>query len=118
MLINIIAGLLGVLFIAVAKMQSLKIDAEKANLGFSAVKYIQREWLALASSLLSVAIWLVLFDEVVNKYPQLGGWIKCTFFAMGALGTWVLHAALGRTKGWIRGVVDEKTNIADNKSNL
>lgn len=113
--LNLLAGLLGVLFLTLGRMNSLKKDAETANIEFSILKYFQREWIGIGSSLVSVVFWLIAFPEVSNKYPELTGLKLCSFFAMGVLGSWILQKVLGNTKAWIRGIVDKKTDIADKK---
>ena len=115
-LINMLVGILGVVFVTISKMKSLQTDAEKANIEFNYQKYFHRELLSIILSFLSVIIWQLLFSEVAAKYHQLDGFIKCSFFLMGASGAWVIQKALGKTKGWIRGIVDVKTNIADGKT--
>jgi hypothetical protein len=71
--------------------------------------------MGMAASVLSVFIWALLYPEVVIKYPAIEGWIRGSFFVMGAMGSWVLQMALGKTRGYIRNIVDTKTNIADGK---
>lgn len=110
---NLLAGILGVAFVTVAKMYSLQNDANVANIPFSPKTYFQRDYLGVILSFLSVIVWQVLFSEVAASYPKLDAFVKCSFFFMGASGAWVIQKALGKTKGWIRGIVDEKTDKAD-----
>lgn len=115
MTLNLIAGVLGFLFITISKMKSLQTDAEKANLKFIYSEYFKKDLLSIILSFLSIFVWQILFSEISTKYPQLNTFVKCSYFVMGAFGTWFLQTLLSKTKGWIRKVVDEKTNIADNK---
>lgn len=112
-LIYFLSGLLGLLFVTIAMAISFQNDAVKANIEFSFKKYFQRETLNILLSVVSVLTWLILFGEVAGKYPQIQNFIRCSFFAMGAIGSWAIQQALSKTRKWIGKVVDEKTNIAD-----
>lgn len=118
MITQILIGLLAFAFVTLIRMQSLKNDAEVANLVFNPKRYFEKEWIGMAASVISVLLWAYLYPEVVVKYPAIEGWIRGSFFVMGAMGSWALQMALGKTKQWIRNVVDVKTNIADSKTNL
>lgn len=114
---QIFIGFLSFLFVTLVRMNSLKKDAEAANLSFNYKRYFDREVFGLAASVVSIILWAYLYPEVVLKYPAIEGWIRASFFAMGAMGSWVLQMLLGKTKVWIRNVVDVKTNIADGIKN-
>jgi hypothetical protein len=117
-MINIIAGLLGVVFITVAHMIAVQKTAKKANDSMDIVKYLKSDALSIILSILSVAVWQLLFGEITAKYPQLEGFTRTSFFAMGAVGSYAIIKALGRAKSSIDGVVDTKTDELDNlKSN-
>lgn len=111
--INLIVGLLGVVFVTLSKMRSLQILAEKANVPFVYKKYFQRDALGIIMSILSIFIWQLLFPEVANKYPALEVWVRCSYFFMGAGGAWVIQKLLGKTQSWINSKIDHKTNELD-----
>lgn len=113
MIQNLIAGLLGVLFMSVALAKTYQKNAVKANIEFSFRKFLAVEWLNLLGSLVGVLIWSFMYGEVSQKYPQIEGLVKTSFVVMGAIGSWALDYFFGRTKVWIRNIVDHKTNIAD-----
>jgi len=92
-LIYFLAGLLGLLFVTIAMAISFQNDAVKANVEFSFQKYFQREALNILLSVVSVLAWLVLFGEVAEKYPGIQNFIRCSFFAMGAIGSWAIQLA-------------------------
>lgn len=113
MLYNFLAGFLGFLFITISKMQSLKTDAEKANLTFVYKEYFKKDLLSIVLSFLSLLIWQLLFNEVAVKYPAITSFVRISYFVMGAFGSWIVQAWLSKTKQWVRGVVDDKTNELD-----
>ncbi len=116
--INIISWILGVAFVTLTKLRSLQVLTGKANVCFSYKKYFEQEAVGIITSLLSIAIWQVLFSEVAVKYPQLDTFIKTSFFLMGASGAWIIQKLLGKTQSWINAKIDKKTNELDEiKSN-
>lgn len=113
----ILAGCAGVLFHSTAKAYSLQKDAYTANISFHIWKdYIVKDFLSILLSFMSVAIWYLIFGEWVNRYPALESFALTSFVAMGGIGSYVIQLAMSRAKKKIRQVVDEKTNIADNKN--
>lgn len=110
----LLAGLLGVVFHTLTKMASLKKDFETANERFSAKKYFERDWIAIAMSIVAVVIAAYCVDELLQYKPAIAQWIKFFFVTVGVMGSWALQSALGKSKKFIRNIVDEKTNIADN----
>lgn len=112
-IIRIIAGLLGVVFLTLSRMDTFRKDATVANVVFDYKKFFQKDGLAIGISVLSVFIWFILSPEAINNYPSITNWIRFSFFASGVLGAWVLQKALGNTKSWLRNIVDKKTDIAD-----
>ena len=113
MIIQIFVGLLAFAFVTLTRMQSLKKDAEVANIEFVPKKYFEKEWMGIAASLIPMFIWLFIYPEAAKKYPALELWVRGSFVIMGAAGSWVFQKVLGTTKSWIRGIVDVKTNKAD-----
>lgn len=114
----VILGLSGVVFHSLIKCRGLQTDARVANIKFDPVKdYLLQDYLSIIISLLSVLVWVGLFSEAVTHYPKLQGFIRTSFFVMGAIGSWMLQIMLGTAKASIRKVVDVKTDIADGKLN-
>lgn len=115
MLTYLFAGLLGILFQVLVKMNSLKNEFETANEIFSAKKFFQRDYLSIALSLVAVIIAATVLNEVLKYKPEVANWVKCFFVMVGALGSWALQLFFGKSKKYIRAIIDEKTNIADGK---
>lgn len=114
-IIYLFLGCLGVAAHSLMKANSLQKDAVAANLEFSFSDYLKKDWLGISLSFVSVLAWLFLFGEVALKYPKISDYIKCSFFGMGFLGSYLIQTLFSRGKKLIRNTVDEKTNIADNK---
>jgi hypothetical protein len=110
-----IAGLLGVAFKTLQKISSLQKTYEKSNEVFVWRKYWAGEWVALSSSILVVAIASITIDEIVTFRPQVLTYVRLFFVAIGWMGTDILLAVLGKSKGYIMNIIDRKTNIADAK---
>lgn len=109
-------GVIGVAFHCVAKFISLQKDAKAANVDLSIKCYLTKDAASITLSFLSVLIWLFLFGEVAQKYPQIESFTRTSFAVMGVMGSWVIQLFMSKTKGYIKKIVDEKTNIADNKT--
>lgn len=112
-LILLYAGLLGVVVHSVIKAQTLSNDAAAANLPFKFTDYLKKDYLGIILSFLAVLVWLLLFDEVAVKYDSLQNFVRLSFFAMGALGSYIIQLALSRAKQAIRKKVDVATNELD-----
>ena len=114
MLELIFAGIGGVLFHCLVKLRSLQMDYANANLEFNWKKdYIKKDFVSILLSFLSVGIWYLIFGEWVSHYPLLQGFIVTSFVVMGAIGSYIIQLILSQAKKKVRGVVNEKTNIAD-----
>ena len=109
-----LAGLSGicahVLFI---KLPELKKSSKVANRPFVLSGYFSDEWLALASSVLTILIAMLVIDEIIKWQPFVIDWLKWFFVFIGYTGSSLLQAALGKTADKINQVIDVKTNIAD-----
>jgi len=111
--IYLLAGLLGALFVTFAKMSALKKDFEVANQAFVTKKFFEKEWIGIASNLITILILAVILPEILNFKPELENFVAIMFVVTGAIGSWVFSLFLGGTKKYIRRIVDEKKNIAD-----
>lgn len=114
-LILMLLVLLGIVGHSILKANSLVKDAEKANVPFTWKDYLKKDILGISISLVAGIAWFFLFEEVATKYPALQNFVRCTFFGMGALGSYVCQLAFSRAKTFIRKQVDFKTDVADGK---
>ena len=112
-----ICGILGVVFHSLFKASALKKQAKAGNINFSMKIYWEEDYLSILCSFVSVAIWLMLFGETAQQYPKIAGYAKASFVGMGASGSFVIQYFLSNAESKIRGIIDNKTNIADNVTN-
>jgi len=109
----LIAGLLGLLFVTLAKMQGLKKDFRVANQPFVLKKFIDGEIVGIAMSLTVILLMAVTLDEWIQIKPEVEKFVTVIFALGGAIGSWAFLLFLGGSKKYIRKIIDEKTNIAD-----
>lgn len=104
----------GFLFQSAAKLSGLQKDANVANINFDWRRdYLQRDSFSIILSALSPLIWLLVYDEWVERYHIVEEYLKTSFVLFGAIGSWGLQYIFGSAKKWIRSVVDRKTDELD-----
>ena len=115
MVYYLLAGLLGLCFQVLAKMSSVKKDFTVANKNFVLKKFFEDEMIAIAMSIVVLFIMAITLKEWLGYKPLLENYVRLIFVLGGAIGSWAFGLFLGKSKKYIRNVVDEKTNIADAK---
>lgn len=115
MINNFLAAILGLLFVTLAKMSSTKKDFEAAGHEFHAKKFLRDELIGIAMSVVFILLMALTIDEWVTISPKVADFVTCIFGMGGAIGSWAFLLFLGRSKKYIRTVVDIKTNIVDNQ---
>ena len=105
----------GWFFHSCMKLNSLQKQAKAGNVEFSIKRYIQDDIFSLLASFSSIFIWLLLFKETANKFPQIVEYARLSFVLMGASGSYLIQYFLSNAEKRITKVIDEKTNIADGK---
>jgi len=113
--IFILLGFLGVIAHSLFKANSLQKDAKVANIEFGIIHYLKCDWFGISLSFIAVFVWVFVFGEVGAKYPLILDYVRCSFFGMGFFGSYLIQSFNSKGKTYIRKVVDEKTDIADNK---
>lgn len=111
----LLAGLLGLLFVTLAKASSTKKDFEVANEIFVFKKFLANEAYAICMSVIVILLMAITINEWVDIKPQISDYVTIIFAMGGAIGSWAFLLVLGKSKKYIRKIVDEKTNIADGK---
>ncbi len=114
-LIYLLAGLLGVFVHSCLRANSLIKDAKTANIDFTVKDYLEKDFLGISVSIAMVFVWLLVFPEVAKVRPNVLIYTRITFFAMGLLGSYIAQIVFTKAKGYIRNIVDQKTDIADRK---
>lgn len=116
MITLILAGLAGVIFHCLLKLNHLLNAARVANINFRAWKdYWVKDAVSVLLSFLSVGIWYLIFGEISAKYPALQGYTITSFVVMGAMGSYLIQLGLSTAQKRINKIIDTKTDIADNK---
>jgi len=113
MLLNIIAALLGLTFVTLHKMQSIKKDFMVANQPFVLRKFFAGEIIGILMSLVVIVLMAITVKEWIGIKPQFENYVTIIFATGGAIGSWAFLLFLGSSKKYIRKIIDEKTNIAD-----
>lgn len=113
MILNLFAGLLGLIFVTLAKAQSLKKDFAVANQPFIWRKFWDGEIIGIAMSLVFIILMAITVKEWIGIKPQFENYVTIIFALGGAIGSWTFLLFLGRSKKYIRKVIDEKTNELD-----
>ena len=113
MITNILAALLGLLFVTLNKMQSCKKDFKVANEQFVLKKFLNDELIAILMSLTFIILMAITVKEWINVKPIVEDYVTVIFALGGAIGSYAFLVFLGGSKKYIRGIVDKKTNIAD-----
>jgi uncharacterized membrane protein len=113
MIINLLAGLLGLAFVTLAKLNSVKKDFKVANQEFVTKKFFQDELIGIIMSVLILLLMAITFTEWIAIKPQAANYVTIIFVLGGAVGSYTFLLFLGNSKKYIRKIIDEKTNIAD-----
>lgn len=113
-LIRLLLGFVGVLAHCMKNFDSLKKDAKAIKIEFSVIEYLESDWLSISFSVIAVLIWPFLFEEATAKYPQLEDIVRWSFLGVGALGSYIFQAFLGKGRSVIRAVANEKAETLEN----
>jgi hypothetical protein len=115
MINNFLAALLGLIFVTLAKMSSTKKDFESAGHTFVTSKFLRDEFIGLMSSIAFILLMAVTVNEWVAISSKVAAFVTCIFGMGGAIGSWAFLLFLGKSKKYIRTVIDLKTNAFDNE---
>lgn len=115
MIENLLCGLLGLVFMTLAKMQGMKKDFQVANQPFVLKKFFQDEFIAICMSITFILLMSITVSEWIKVSAKVAEYVMIIFALGGAIGSWAFLLFLGKSKKYIRGIVDRKTDIADGK---
>lgn len=111
-----VMGLLGITAQVCVKVRNLKIRASAGNAEFNISSYFKDDWPAILLSCVAVAAMIIGLDEVLGYKPEVAKFMKWAFLFVGYTGASLLNAFFSKAEKKIMGTIDEKTNIADNKT--
>lgn len=115
MITYFLAGILGLIFMTLAKANSVKKDFEVANQTFVFKKFLQGELIAIGMSFTVIILMAITVNEWMNVSPKVADYVTIIFALGGAIGSWAFLLLLGKSKKYIRNIVDVKTDKADGK---
>lgn len=115
-LILFVCGTLGVIFDCCLKANSLKRKASIGNVPFTVKNYLSEDIISIILSFVSVVIWLLLFGEVATRFAQIENFQRVTFVLMGGFGSHIIQYFFSVAEKKIMNIIDQKTDIADNKT--
>ncbi len=109
----LLAAVLGLIFVLLHKMNSVKKDFDVANQPFVVKKFFQKELIAIIMSIIVIVLMAITVNEWMYVSPAVENYVTIIFALGGAIGSWAFLLFLGGSKKFIRQVIDKKTNIAD-----
>jgi hypothetical protein len=98
----------------ILKMKSLQDKARAANVEFKVRQYFSNDWLSITASLLTIIMFLLFLDNILNWKPTIIDYVKIGFAFIGYTGSDIASRLFGVVNKKINNVIDTKTNIADN----
>lgn len=112
----LIAAVLGLIFVILHKINSVKKDFAVANQPFVLKKFFEKELIAIIMSIIVIVLMAITVNEWMYVSPAVEKYVTIIFALGGAIGSWAFLLFLGGSKKFIRQVIDKKTNIADSIS--
>lgn len=109
-------ALIGMALQTALKMKSLQDKAKAANVIFKPSQYFADDWLSIVASLLTILMFLLFVDNILNWKPAVTDYVKIGFAFIGYTGSDIASRLFGVVNRKINNVIDEKTNIADSGS--
>lgn len=113
-LILLSVAFLGVFIHCCIKANSLMSDAKRLKVDFTIKDYISKDFIGIALSISVIFVWLLIFPEVANVRPNILGFIRVSFFAIGLFGSVIIQAIFNKGKAYIRSKIEE--TVADKEN--
>jgi len=114
--ILLLCGLLGVLGHCLFKLDSLKKSAKSAKIAFSFKDYIEQDLFSILFSLVSVFIWLLVFEQTATVHTKIVGYSRLSFVGCGWMGSYIIQYLFSSAEKKIKSIIDEKTNTNETSS--
>ena len=96
------------------KIPDIKKNAKIANATFVWKDWWASDWNLVVGTTVLGAIAIMGLNEIVQWKPEILEYVKWFFAAIGAFGSNVVMAKWSKYQAYFDGVIDTKTNIADN----
>ena len=95
------------------KLRSMQVKSKVANLEFRLLDYFKEDWLSITACFLTIILFLLFIDEVLNINDKIIDFVKIGFGFVGYTGSDVASRLFSEVDKKINSVIDYKTNIAD-----
>ena len=95
------------------KLRSMQVKSKAANLEFRILDYFKEDWLSITACFLTIILFLLFIDEVLNINDKIIDFVKIGFGFVGYTGSDVASRLFSEVDKKINSVIDYKTNIAD-----
>ena len=106
---NLFAGLLGLIFMTLSKMQSVKKDFDANKQPFVLKKFFSGEIIGIGMSFIVIILMAITVQEWVKVSPKVADYVTIIFALGGAIGSWAFLLLLGTSRKYIRKVIESKT---------
>jgi len=114
--ILILCGILGVLGHCLFKLDSLKKSARAAKMQFYFKDYIEQDLFSILFSLVSVFIWLLVFQQTSTVHTKIIGYSRLSFVGCGWMGSYIIQYLFSSAEKKIKSFINEKTNTNETSS--
>lgn len=111
MLYYLLAGLLGITFFFLGQANETRKDFKAAGNPFVASRFFKDEFISILLHVVAVLILAITVNEWSTYSPVVEKYITCIFALGGIIGPWLISLISSKSKKYIRGVVDIKTNV-------
>jgi len=95
------------------KLRSMQVKSKAANLEFRILDYFKEDWLSITACFLTIILFLLFIDDVLNINDKIIDFVKIGFGFVGYTGSDVASRLFSEVDKKINSVIDYKTNIAD-----
>jgi hypothetical protein len=112
-LICFAVALVGMALHTALKMKGLQDKARLANVEFKVRSYFSQDWLSLVASVLTIILFLLFVDNILNWKPAIIDYIKIGFGFLGYTGSDIASRIFGVVNRKINVAIDHKTTVAD-----
>lgn len=109
-LIYFAVAFLGVFIHCCIKANSLMMDAKRLKVDFTIKDYLSKDFIGISLSISVIFVWLLIFPEVANVRPNILGFVRVSFFAIGLFGSVIIQAIFNKGKAYIRSKIDDTVN--------
>lgn len=110
----LLIGFLCVFIHCLIKADSLRRDKKANQKPFHIwTDYVSDDYLVILISFAAVFLWRLVYQEVALSYEKITPWTKCSFGAVGFLGSYLIQYWLSQSKKKIREQIKDDSTFAN-----